>query len=462
MAQAPQSFEYQAVVRDGSGAILISQNVGIQITIKQGSPSGANVYQETFASITNLYGLVNLQIGTGTTGDDFSTIDWAAGSYFIEVALDVTGGTSYTVMGTSQLLSVPYALHAKTVEINDACSLFSYYYADRDNDGFGDAFNLVFSCSQPTGFVVDNTDCNDNNPNTNPGETEICNGIDDNCDGNIDEGFTLIEQYPDMDGDGYGDFNSPPSYFCNLEPGFATNNNDCDVIDPSINPGATEVCNGIDDNCDGQIDEGFDVDGDGFTTCQGDCDDNNPTINPGATEICGNGIDENCDGFDMICPCNFYLFFRDADSDGYGSLSYIVLQSNIGQAGYVQAGLRDCDDTNPLIRPFGTDVLANGLDEDCDGVIDSQSSTLDSDGDILSNVLEATLGTNTLSFDSDGDGIGDYTEYVHSLVFGNDVDGDGTPNYLDMDSDGDGIVDGVNGLMDNNCNGVPNYLDMND
>ena len=73
MAQAPQSFEYQAVVRDGSGAILISQNVGIQITIKQGSPSGANVYQETFASITNLYGLVNLQIGTGTTGDRKST-----------------------------------------------------------------------------------------------------------------------------------------------------------------------------------------------------------------------------------------------------------------------------------------------------------------------------------------------------------------------------------------------------
>lgn len=253
-AQAPQSFEYQAVVRDASSNILVSQVVGIQITLKQGSASGTSVYQETFSATTNLYGLVNLQIGTGSTGDDFTTINWANGAYFLEIALDVTGGTSYSVMGTSQLLSVPYALHAKTVEVNDACSLFSYYYADRDNDGYGDAFNLVFSCSQPTGFVLDNTDCNDNNTNLNPGVTEFCNMIDDNCDGNIDEGFTYVLQYMDSDGDGYGDFNSSPSYFCFLEPGFATNNTDCDDIDPSINPGATEICgNTVDENCDGTV-----------------------------------------------------------------------------------------------------------------------------------------------------------------------------------------------------------------
>lgn len=126
LAQAPQSFEYQAVVRDASGNILVSQAVGIQITLKQGSTTGTNVYQETFSITTNLYGLVNLQIGTGTTGDDFTTIDWANGPYFIEVALDATGGTSYSVMGTSQLLSVPYALHAKTVEIDNI--------DDADND----------------------------------------------------------------------------------------------------------------------------------------------------------------------------------------------------------------------------------------------------------------------------------------------------------------------------------------
>lgn len=126
MAQAPQSFEYQAVVRDASNNILASQPVGIQITLKQGSASGTNTYQETFTTNTNLYGLVNLQIGTGTTGDDFSTIDWANGPYFIEVALDITGGTTYSIMGASQLLSVPYALHAKTVEIDNV--------DDADND----------------------------------------------------------------------------------------------------------------------------------------------------------------------------------------------------------------------------------------------------------------------------------------------------------------------------------------
>ncbi|MCB9360451.1 MAG: hypothetical protein H6587_07700 [Flavobacteriales bacterium] len=118
-AQAPQSFEYQAVVRDASGNLLVNQAVGIQITIKQGSATGTSVYQETFNATTNLYGLINLQIGTGTTGDDFTTINWANGAYFLEVAIDVTGGTTYSVMGTSQLLSVPYALHAKTVEVDN-------------------------------------------------------------------------------------------------------------------------------------------------------------------------------------------------------------------------------------------------------------------------------------------------------------------------------------------------------
>lgn len=120
--QAPEGFKYQAVVRDAGNLILNNQMVGMQMTIQQGTIGGATVYQETFAPTTNSYGLVNLEIGSGTVvSGDFTTIDWSNGPYFIETAVDVTGGTSYTVMGTSQLMSVPYALHANTAEnvIND-------------------------------------------------------------------------------------------------------------------------------------------------------------------------------------------------------------------------------------------------------------------------------------------------------------------------------------------------------
>ena len=115
--QAPEGFKYQAVVRDAANTILNNQAVGMQMTIQQGSVGGTTLYQETFAPTTNAYGLVNLEIGSGSVvSGDFTTIDWANGPYFIETAIDVTGGTSYAVIGTSQLMSVPYALHANTAE----------------------------------------------------------------------------------------------------------------------------------------------------------------------------------------------------------------------------------------------------------------------------------------------------------------------------------------------------------
>jgi hypothetical protein len=112
--QAPEGFKYQAVVRDAGNLILNNQAVGMQLTIQQGSIGGTAVYTETFSPTSNAYGLVNIEIGSGNTTDDFSTIDWSAGPYFIETAIDATGGTAYVVMGTSQLMSVPYALYAKT------------------------------------------------------------------------------------------------------------------------------------------------------------------------------------------------------------------------------------------------------------------------------------------------------------------------------------------------------------
>jgi hypothetical protein len=116
-AQAPEKMSYQAVVRDAGNALVTSQAVGMQLSILQGSTSGSSVYTETQTPTTNINGLVSIEIGSGTvvTGT-FNTIDWSAGPYFIKTETDPTGGTTYTITGTSQLMSVPYALHANTAD----------------------------------------------------------------------------------------------------------------------------------------------------------------------------------------------------------------------------------------------------------------------------------------------------------------------------------------------------------
>lgn len=116
-AQAPEKMSYQAVVRDANNELVTAQPVGMQLSILQGSANGTVVYEETQEPTTNLNGLVNLEIGTGTVvSGSFEAIDWANGPYFIKTETDPTGGTNYTISGTSQLLSVPYALHAKTAD----------------------------------------------------------------------------------------------------------------------------------------------------------------------------------------------------------------------------------------------------------------------------------------------------------------------------------------------------------
>ncbi|MGD0710406.1 MAG: tail fiber domain-containing protein [Bacteroidales bacterium] len=112
-AQVPEAFNYQAVARNSSGALIASHAVGIEINIRQTSSSGTIVYTETFATTTNQFGLFTISLGQGTpTFGTFSTIVWSTGDYWLQVLMDPTGGTSYTSMGASQLLSVPYAMYA--------------------------------------------------------------------------------------------------------------------------------------------------------------------------------------------------------------------------------------------------------------------------------------------------------------------------------------------------------------
>ncbi|WP_343611436.1 collagen-like protein [Chryseobacterium oranimense] len=145
-AQAPEKMSYQAVMRNGSGQLLINQSIAVKVSILQGSPAGTLVYSERLTGNTNPNGLISMEIGTGTVlSGTFSTIDWPTGSYYLKTETDPAGGTNYTIAGTSQLLSVPYAMYAKsaggtggsftipyTNTVNNASTLFSLI-----NDGDG-------------------------------------------------------------------------------------------------------------------------------------------------------------------------------------------------------------------------------------------------------------------------------------------------------------------------------------
>ena len=279
------------------------------------------------------------------------------------------------------------------------------WYYDGDADGAGDPAISVSSCDEPVGYVLDGTDCNDADPAVNPFATEECNGVDDDCDGSIDES-ALTTFYYDGDHDAYGD-TSLSTLACEAPPGYVTAGADCDDTLPAVNPGATEACNGRDDDCDGSIDESGtpgtwyeDADADSFGTpstsvvsCaqpagyvfdSTDCDDRNAAVNPAATEVC-NTYDDDCDTF-VDEEGAFSTFYADADSDGYGDAA-VSDDACYAPAGYV-ADATDCDDGTSAINPGATEVC-NTYDDDCDSLVDE------------------TGGEGTWYRDADSDGYGD-------------------------------------------------------
>jgi hypothetical protein len=271
--------------------------------------------------------------------------------------------------------------------VDDGLVLLNYY-VDNDGDGYG-AGTAINACSSPgSGYVANNTDCNNSNATIEPGALEICNGIDDNCNSLIDDGLTFLNYYIDTDADGYG-AGTATNACSSPGPTFVSNNLDCNNTNAAIRLGAIEICNSIDDNCNSSIDEGLsflnyyiDTDGDGYGagaatySCNNpgtgyvnnntDCNNSNPTINPAATEIC-NTLDDNCNGV-INEGIIFLTYYLDADHDGYylSSLSACVSQgANYSTTGGV---LGDCNDGNPSVHAGAIEICGNGTDENCDGI----------------------------------------------------------------------------------------------
>jgi len=359
------------------------------------------------------------------------------------------------------------------------------YYLDSDSDGYGDSSSSTESCSAPSGYVSDDTDCDDGDSSINPGASEVCDGSDNDCDGTTDLGSTdATTWYIDNDSDSYGN-STVTDTACSQPSGYVADDTDCDDTNSSVNPGATEMCDGIDNDCDGTTDNDdasdattfyLDNDGDGYgdsasttTSCSSavsgyvdnddDCDDTSAAVNPAGTETCGDGVDQNCDGADLSCSGS------DADGDGFTD----------GAGG-------DCDDTNATIYP-GADEYCDGVDNNCDGDIDENTAVdttewyldLDEDGygDASSSTIACDMPVGYTDNDSDcddsssdinpagsetcGDGIDQNCDGVDIECEGVDADEDGyTLDMGDCDDTNSAVypnADEIGDAIDNDCDG---------
>ncbi|MCP4918135.1 MAG: hypothetical protein GY913_14575 [Proteobacteria bacterium] len=359
------------------------------------------------------------------------------------------------------------------------------WYADSDSDGYGDASTSDVECEQPSGYVADDTDCDDADGDEHPGAAEVCDGVDEDCDGEVDEDVTYIDYYLDSDGDGYGDSTGGTQNDCIEPSGYSTTDDDCDDSDADVNPGADEYCDDVDNDCDGDTDEDSaldastwyaDTDADGYgdsssttaacevpsgyTSDTTDCDDTDGDIHPTADEHCDD-VDEDCDGSvdeDAVDPATWYI---DSDGDGDGEASSTA-EACDEPSGYVATDT-DCDDSDSTVYDGATE-LCDGLDNDCDGSLWSEEEDDDSDGYVECTIDSGGWDATSSKF---GDDCDDTTasvspgslEYCDSVD--NDCDGatdesavDATTYYADDDSDGYGDASDST----DSCSSVTGYV----
>jgi hypothetical protein len=304
------------------------------------------------------------------------------------------------------------------------------WYLDTDADGFGSAGSSYPACTAPPAYVADATDCDDTTGGTYPGASEVCDGADNDCDGDMDEGV-LSTFHADADADGFGDPTSVEEA-CAASFGYAADASDCDDTDGTVNPAGVEVCDGADNDCDGAVDENdavdiivwyIDTDGDGYgnadireASCSPpfgyvsdatDCDDGDAAFNPGADESdCADPTDYNCDGSTQ---------YADADTDGY-------------------AACEDCDDADATVNPAGIESC-NTIDDDCDGTIDE----------------DAAVDAAVWFADTDGDGYGDHAVWTGACSV--------PSGYVEDDTDCDDATAVVNPGADEVCNDVDDDCD---